>query len=214
MTDFPTSPVSDAEKLRLLCESGYDANKTHPECYRGFSYVKFFELCGGLAQTPDLEAIVSRIMRIRNGMILDGDAEALIRKEIVGLMGQTPARTQRIIEVLNRVDYRNQTLQRLAEAIAEVDGLPQESKQSFRDEVAAMLLARDEAEYHLEQPIPDSLIVWGRHCIATGKDAKHSGDCTNESHSCARCITDLVLAQADQIIAALSDTRPDRESGK
>jgi hypothetical protein len=46
------------------------------------------------AQTPDLEATVSRIMRIRNGMILDGDAEALIRKEIGALMGgraQTPA---------------------------------------------------------------------------------------------------------------------------
>jgi hypothetical protein len=39
------------------------------------------------AKTPDLEATVSRIMRIRNGMILDGDAEALIRKEIAALMG-------------------------------------------------------------------------------------------------------------------------------
>jgi hypothetical protein len=35
----------------------------------------------------ETDAIVARIMRIRNGMILDGDAEALIRKEIGGLMG-------------------------------------------------------------------------------------------------------------------------------
>jgi hypothetical protein len=48
-----TSPVTDSEKLRLLCEAGYDPNEAHPECYRGFSYVKFFELCGGYAQTPD-----------------------------------------------------------------------------------------------------------------------------------------------------------------
>jgi hypothetical protein len=41
----------------------------------------------GFAQTPDLEAAVGRVMRIRNGMILDGDAEALIRKEIGALMG-------------------------------------------------------------------------------------------------------------------------------
>jgi hypothetical protein len=40
-----------------------------------------------VAKTPDLEATVSRIMVIRNGMILDGDAEALIRKEIGALMG-------------------------------------------------------------------------------------------------------------------------------
>jgi hypothetical protein len=45
----------------------------------------------GHAQTPDLEATVSRIMRIRNGMILDGDAKALIRKEIGALMAHTPA---------------------------------------------------------------------------------------------------------------------------
>jgi hypothetical protein len=41
-------------------------------------------------QTPtasNVEATVSRIMRIRNGMIMDGDAEALIRKEIGALMG-------------------------------------------------------------------------------------------------------------------------------
>jgi hypothetical protein len=85
------SPVSTSEKLRLLCEAGYDPNETHPECYRGFSYVKFFELCGGHAQTPDLEATVSSIMRIRNGMILDGDAEALIRKEIAN-HAKRPAR--------------------------------------------------------------------------------------------------------------------------
>jgi hypothetical protein len=41
----------------------------------------------GLAQTPDLEAAVSNIMCIRNGMTLDSDAEALIRKEIGALMG-------------------------------------------------------------------------------------------------------------------------------
>jgi hypothetical protein len=41
----------------------------------------------GHAQTPDLEATVSRIMRIRNGMIPDGDAEDLIRKEIGALVG-------------------------------------------------------------------------------------------------------------------------------
>jgi hypothetical protein len=45
-----TGPVTDSEKLRLLCEAGYDPNEAHPECYRGFSYVKFFELCGGHAQ--------------------------------------------------------------------------------------------------------------------------------------------------------------------
>jgi hypothetical protein len=38
-------------------------------------------------------------------------------------------RTRKIIEVLDRIDYRNQTPQRLAEAIAEVDGLPQTSKE-------------------------------------------------------------------------------------
>jgi hypothetical protein len=51
-----------------------------------------------VAKTPttsNVEATVSRIMVIRNGMILDGDAEALIREEIGALMGghaQRPTR--------------------------------------------------------------------------------------------------------------------------
>lgn len=43
------------------------------------------------AQTPDLEATVGRVMRIRNGMVLDADAEALIREEIGALMGTPTA---------------------------------------------------------------------------------------------------------------------------
>lgn len=73
---------------------------------------------------------------------------------------------------------------------------------SKREELAAMLLARDEAEYH--KPIPTHLIEWGRTCIRDGKDAVHSGDCTNECHTCARCLTDSTLMQADQILAALT----------
>lgn len=70
-----------------------------------------------------------------------------------------------------------------------------------RDMLAAMLLARDEAEYH--KPIPVGLIEWGATCIRAGRDAKHSGDCTNECHTCGRCLADSTLAQADQILAAL-----------
>lgn len=71
-----------------------------------------------------------------------------------------------------------------------------------REELAAMLLARDEAEY--DKPIPERLIQWGRVCIAAGKDAKHSGDCTNESHTCGRCLADWTLKQAEQILAMLN----------
>jgi hypothetical protein len=62
------------------------------------------------AQTPatsNVEETVSRIMVIRNGMILDGDAEALIRKEIAnhtkrpasGVLAEVAAERARQIEV-------------------------------------------------------------------------------------------------------------------
>jgi len=43
----------------------------------------------------DTDVIVARIMRVRNGMIVDADANAIIRREIDALCGQTSPETER-----------------------------------------------------------------------------------------------------------------------
>jgi len=65
--------------------------------------------------------------------------------------------------------------------------------------VAEYLLARDEADGNV--PVPHGLILWARNLLANGKDAVHSGDCTNECHSCVRCTADRALRQADEVLA-------------
>jgi hypothetical protein len=65
------------------------------------------------AQNPsNAEATVSRIMVIRNGMILDGDAEALIRKEIGGLMGGHAKRPAADIALFRDIDTAFQIVER------------------------------------------------------------------------------------------------------
>lgn len=65
MTDTRSSPDSTAqlqgkklaEAHSLLQECGYNFYEVHPECYRNFSYVKFFHLLearGGVAQAAPL----------------------------------------------------------------------------------------------------------------------------------------------------------------
>jgi hypothetical protein len=66
----------------------------------------------GHAQTPDLDAVVGRVMVIRNGMILDGDAEALIRKEIGGLMGGHAKRPAADIALFRDIDTAFQIVER------------------------------------------------------------------------------------------------------
>lgn len=68
-----------------------------------------------------------------------------------------------------------------------------------RVQVAAFLLARDEADTHL--PVPENLIQWATQLVKTGIQAEHSGDCTHESHACNRCIADRALHHADAILA-------------
>lgn len=69
------------------------------------------------------------------------------------------------------------------------------------DELAAWLCALEDAECH--KPVPESLVEHGRRYIRAGKTEKHSGDCTNECHSCVVCGTEGYLLHARQIIEAL-----------
>ena len=71
-----------------------------------------------------------------------------------------------------------------------------------RETVAAHLLDRDEG---------GGVLAWACNYIKTGKDAVHSGDCTNECHACQRCIVDRALADADRImlVAATSASGSD-----
>lgn len=64
----------------------------------------------------------------------------------------------------------------------------------MRDEIAAMLLNRDEDWCGLS---------YGRKIVAEGQSAEHSGDCTKECHTCVRCQADRALADADRIISAV-----------
>lgn len=61
----------------------------------------------------------------------------------------------------------------------------------LRDEVAAMLLNRDE---------DGNVIVWARRQIAEGKESTHNGDCTKQCYTCRRCLADRAMADADKII--------------
>ena len=51
-----------------------------------------------MSNQPNIDAAVDRIMRIRNGMTLDGDAEAIVRMEI-------SAREERIQELEGALDF-------------------------------------------------------------------------------------------------------------
>jgi hypothetical protein len=77
-----------------------------------------------------------------------------------------------------------------------------------REEIAAFLLARDEADTNVL--VPHGLILWARNLLTNGKDAAHSGDCTNECHSCIRCTADRALRDADAILAV---TPGERDTG-
>jgi Lar family restriction alleviation protein len=82
------------------------------------------------APTPTIsgvESTVSRIMVIRNGMILDGDAKALIRKEIGALVG-TPAlqeqalKTAELLEAADTAfdwDFRQFVAKQLRAAVSD-----------------------------------------------------------------------------------------------
>jgi len=85
-------------------------------------------------------------------------------------------------------------------ARAAIAAMPSPVQHACRDEIAAYLMARDESGQ--ARPLSSRLLEWGLTCVFAGKNAKHSGDCTNECHSCGRCITDTVLADADAILAA------------
>jgi hypothetical protein len=91
MTDFPSSPDTESliNRLRSLADTLEGGSGKTVEISYADIRCAANELArlSGHAKTPDLEATVNRIMRIRNGMILDGDAEALIRKEIGAVVG-------------------------------------------------------------------------------------------------------------------------------
>jgi len=52
------------------------------------------------------DAIVARIMRIRNGMTVDADAEAIIRREIDALCGRISPETETLRRVFDRISTR------------------------------------------------------------------------------------------------------------
>lgn len=68
-------------------------------------------------------------------------------------------------------------------------------------ELAALLMARDDTEGHLQ--IDQASILWFRHFIQTHKDGIHDGDCTKMPYSCARCNSEAVLKHAKQILDLL-----------
>jgi hypothetical protein len=91
-----TSPETETLRRRFEAASravsngsGGDIRRFY-ECASEKDLRAAYEAICGHAQTPDLEATVSRVMRIRNGMIPDGDAEALVRKEIGALSQSSP----------------------------------------------------------------------------------------------------------------------------
>lgn len=81
-----------------------------------------------------------------------------------------------------------------------------------REEIAAFLLARDGADTNV--PVPHGLILWAHNLLTNGKDAAHSGDCTNECHSCVRCTADRALRDADAILAAAGRAALQKDAGK
>lgn len=74
-------------------------------------------------------------------------------------------------------------------------------------ELAAWLLALEDASMY--EPVPVSLVEHGRRYIDAGLNEKHSGDCTNESHSCVVCSTSNAMAKATQILSALTPSSAD-----
>jgi hypothetical protein len=70
------------------------------------------------------------------------------------------------------------------------------------DEIAAWLIAEGDTEIHM--PIPASLVEGGRRYVRAGKTEKHSGDCTNESHSCVVCGVENARLHARQMVEALA----------
>lgn len=65
-------------------------------------------------------------------------------------------------------------------------------ERALEAEVAALLLDREEG---------GGVLVWARDVIAAGINAKHDGDCTNQSHACLRCGADEAIKDARHIIA-------------
>ncbi len=63
-----------------------------------------------------------------------------------------------------------------------------------RQQIAAMLLDRDEGGDHLP---------WAEQLIKNHAASDHDGDCTKKSHACNRCIVDRAIADADRILARI-----------
>jgi hypothetical protein len=129
MTDFPSSPETEtlkrerdeARQLVIEANNSLYGSQGYFHSLNGGEFDKYHLARGiedlkarlrGHAQAPDLEATVSRIMRIRNGMIMDGDAEALIRKEIGGLMGGHAKRPAADIALFRDIDTTFQIVER------------------------------------------------------------------------------------------------------
>jgi hypothetical protein len=78
---------------------------------------------------------------------------------------------------------------------------PVSASEKTVNELAAWLIALEDATMY--EPVRDSLIEHGRVYIHAGLTEKHSGDCTNESHTCVVCSSSDAIAKAKQILAAL-----------
>lgn len=74
------------------------------------------------------------------------------------------------------------------------------------NELAAWLVALEDAAMY--EPVPDSLVQHGRMYIHGALTEKHSGDCTNECHTCVVCSGSDHIAKAKQILAAMHLAQP------
>jgi len=83
------------------------------------------------------------------------------------------------------------------------------TEMNYRDILACAIYLAEEVAYYSDADIIDltdhelekGVYRWQRRM--RHKDDPHSGDCTNEAHTCERCICDKYYGEADKVLRAV-----------
>lgn len=65
----------------------------------------------------------------------------------------------------------------------------------FIREGAILELAQDCVLGH-DAVLADNALIWSRHFMDVYEASQHDGDCTNQAHTCARCMCDEAMEES------------------